>query len=139
MADHFDEAGTQIVEVDVDTSAYEEGHLPGAVGWNWQTQLQDPLTRDLVSGRDLESLLGQSGISNDTTVILYGDNNNWFAAWALWELLYYGHDESKLRLMNGGRAKWIEEGRELTQDPPAIRSASYLAEEPDERIRAFRS
>jgi thiosulfate/3-mercaptopyruvate sulfurtransferase len=139
VAGHLGEADTRIVEVDVDTAAYEEGHIPGSVGWNWETQLQDPVTRDLASKGDLESLLGQSGISNETTVILYGDNNNWFAAWALWELLYYGHEDGRLKLMNGGRAKWIAEGRALTKDPPAIAPASYTAAEPDENIRAYRS
>ncbi len=138
VADNLNDPGIRIVEVDVDTSAYEEGHIAGAAGWNWQTQLQDPLTRDLATRANLEALLGQSGVSNNTTVVLYGDNNNWFAAWAFWELLYYGHDDSKLKLMNGGRAKWVEEGRDLTTDAPDVASASYTASDPDENIRAYR-
>ncbi len=139
VADNLNDPGIRIAEVDVDTSAYEEGHIAGAVGWNWQTQLQDPLTRDLASKADFEALMGQSGISNNATVVLYGDNNNWFAAWALWELLYYGHDDSRLKLMNGGRAKWIEEGRDLTTDAPSVTPAAYSASDPDENIRAYRN
>ena len=138
-ADHLNDDGIRIVEVDVDTSAYQEGHIAGAVGWNWETQLQDPLTRNLAEKANFEKLMGDSGITNDTTVILYGDNNNWFAAWALWELLYYGHDDSKLKLINGGRAKWIEEGRDLTQDSSNVASATYTASDSDESIRAYRS
>ena len=104
----------RLVEVDVDTTAYEQGHIAGAVGWNWQTQLQDNVRRDLIDKAALEELLGQSGISNDTTIILYGDNNNWFAAYAFWQLKYYGHKD--VRLMNGGRKKWLEEKRPLTTE-----------------------
>jgi len=88
VADHLSDPKTRLVEVDVDTSGYDQGHITGAVGWNWQTQLQDNIRRDLITKQALELLLGQSGISNDTTIILYGDNNNWFAAYALWQLKY---------------------------------------------------
>ena len=100
--------------MDVDTTAFDQGHIAGAVGWNWQTQLQDNVRRDLIDKATLEKLLGQAGVANDTTVILYGDNNNWFAAYALWQLKYYGHKD--VRLMNGGRKKWLEEKRPLTTD-----------------------
>src|ERR1700722_17036960 len=123
-------------EVDVDTTAYAQGHIPGAVGWNWQTQLQDHIRRDLIDKAALEKLLGQSGISNDTTILLYGDNNNWFAAYALWQLKYYGHKD--VRLINGGRKKWLEEKRPMTAEMPKIAPAVYRASGPDESVRARR-
>jgi thiosulfate/3-mercaptopyruvate sulfurtransferase len=124
----------RLVEVDVDTTAYAQGHIPGAVGWNWQTQLQDHIRRDLIDKAALEKLLGQSGISNDTTILLYGDNNNWFAAYALWQLKYYGHKD--VRLINGGRKKWVEEKRPLTTEASKVPAAAYHAGAPDETIRA---
>jgi len=133
-AEHLNDPKVRFVEVDVDTSAYDQGHLPGAVGWNWQSQLQDNVRRDLIDKATLESLLGQSGISNDATVILYGDNNNWFAAYAFWQLKYYGHKD--VRLINGGRKKWIEEKRTLTSDAPRVTPAAYRATGPDESLRA---
>ncbi|MHB8526927.1 MAG: sulfurtransferase [Candidatus Acidiferrales bacterium] len=141
VAEHLDEMRTndakiRLVEVDVDTSAYEQGHIAGAVGWNWQTQLQDGVRRDLLDKADWEALLGHSGISNDTTIILYGDNNNWFAAYAFWQLKYYGHDD--VRLLNGGRKKWVEEQRPLVKDLPQYPAAKYQAKSPDEAVRARR-
>ncbi len=133
-AQHLNDPNVRLVEVDVDTSAYDQGHIPGAVGWNWQTQLQDNIRRDLITKSALEQLLGKSGISNDTTVLLYGDNNNWFAAYALWQLKYYGHKDA--RLINGGRKKWVEEKRPLTTDAPKITPATYRASGPDDSIRA---
>jgi thiosulfate/3-mercaptopyruvate sulfurtransferase len=133
-AEHLQDPKVRFVEVDVDTSAYDQGHLPGAVGWNWQSQLQDNIRRDLIDKAALEALLGKSGISNDTTVILYGDNNNWFAAYALWQLKYYGHKD--VRLINGGRKKWVEEKRPLTTDASKVAPATYRATGPDESIRA---
>ena len=124
-----------VVEVDVDTQAYQEGHVPGALGWNWQTQLCDTLRRDVISKSELEKLLGESGINNDTTIVLYGDNNNWFAAWALWQLKMYGHQD--VRIMNGGRKKWLAEGRELTKDMPTPRPITYKAKERDESLRSY--
>jgi thiosulfate/3-mercaptopyruvate sulfurtransferase len=118
----------------VDTSAYAQGHIPGAVGWNWQTQLQDNIRRDLIDKAALEKLLGNSGISNDTTILLYGDNNNWFAAYALWQLKYHGHKD--VRLINGGRKKWVEEKRPLTTEASKVPPATYHAGGPDESIRA---
>lgn len=134
VADHLNDSSVRLVEVDVDTSAYAQGHIAGAVGWNWQTQLQDNIRRDLIEKQALEQLLGQSGIGNGTTVVLYGDNNNWFAAYAFWQLKYYGHKD--VRLMNGGRKKWLEEKRPLTTDPASVTPAAYNATGPDESLRA---
>jgi thiosulfate/3-mercaptopyruvate sulfurtransferase len=134
--EHLNDPKIRVVEVDVDTTAYDQGHIPSAVGWNWQTQLQDGLRRDLIDKKALEDLLGQSGISNDTTVLIYGDNNNWFAAYALWQLKYYGHRD--VRLINGGRKKWLEEKRPLTTEPPKAAPAKYQAKDPDPSIRASR-
>ena len=134
---HKGDKSVVIVEVDVDTAAYDGGHVPGAVGWNWQTQLSDPVRRDIISKKALEELLGNSGISNDTTVVLYGDNNNWFAAWAFWQLKIYRHED--VRIMNGGRKKWVEEGRELSSEAPKPAKAKYEAQRQDLTIRAFLS
>ena len=136
VAEHGGDANVRLVEVDVDTSAYEQGHIAGAVGWNWQSQLQQPVRRDLATKEEIEELLGSAGIGNDTTVILYGDNNNWFAAWAFWQLKYYGHRD--VRLMNGGRVKWEAEGRPMTTDVPSVSAVSYTASEGDQNIRAYR-
>jgi thiosulfate/3-mercaptopyruvate sulfurtransferase len=133
---HMNDASVAIVEVDVDTKAYDDGHIPGAIGWNWQTQLCDTLQRDIISKDALERLLGESGIDNNTTVILYGDNNNWFAAWALWQLKMYGHKD--VRIMNGGRKKWLAEGRELTKDIPKRSPKTYNAVTIDSSYRAVR-
>jgi len=133
-ADHQNDPKVRLIEVDVDTTAYDQGHIAGAVGWNWQTQLQDNIRRDLIDTAALEKLLGQSGVGNDTTVILYGDNNNWFAAYALWQLKYYGHKD--VRLMNGGRKKWLEEKRPLTTDAAKVTPATYRTTGPDESVRA---
>ena len=135
VAEHQGDAGVRVVEVDVDTAAYQEGHVPGAVGWSWDTQLCDTVQRDIIPKGPFEELMAASGIANDTTVILYGDNNNWFAAWALWQMKIYGHPD--VRLMNGGRVKWLAEGRELSTDEPSIEAASYQASGPDNSIRAF--
>lgn len=134
VAEHLRDPKVRLVEVDVDTSAYDQGHIAQAVGWNWQSQLQDNIRRDLISKSELERLLVQSGVSNDTTLILYGDNNNWFAAYAFWQLKYYGHRD--VRLMNGGRKKWIEEKRALTTAKPQLTPATYRAAGPDESLRA---
>lgn len=136
VAQHLNDPKVRLVEVDVDTTQYEQGHISNAVGWNWQSQLQDNVRRDLLSKAEIERLLGNSGISNDTTVVLYGDNNNWFAAYAFWQLKYDGHGDA--RLMNGGRKKWLEEKRPLTQEPPKITPATYRAKDPDASLRALR-
>ena len=135
VAQHLNDPAIRIVEVDVDTKAYSEGHVPNAAGWAWDTQLCDTLRRDIIPQGKFETLLGDSGIDPNTTVILYGDNNNWFAAWALWQLKVYGHREVKL--MNGGRKKWIAEGRELSTETPKTSPKTYKAHAPDTSIRAF--
>ena len=135
VAEHMNDPNVRIAEVDVDTTAYEQGHIPGAVGWNWTTQLCDTVRRDILPKADFERLMAASGIGNDATVILYGDNNNWFAAWALWQMKLYGHRD--VRLMNGGRRKWLEEGRDLTTELPQVIRASYAASDPDLSLRAF--
>ena len=136
VAQHGSNAGIRLVEVDVDTAAYDEGHISGAVGLNWQTQLCDQVRRDILTKEQFEELCQDNGISNDTTVIFYGDNNNWFATYALWQFRYYGHDESKLKVMDGGRQKWIDEGRDLVTDPASPASTDYRAKFPDDNVRA---
>src|SRR5579863_4258762 len=133
---HLTDPTVRLIEVDVDTTAYEQGHIPGAVGFNWQRELQDQVERAPVSKEQLEALLTRAGVSNDTTIILYGDNNNWFAAWALWILKYYGH--SDVRLLDGGRVKWLADKREFTTDVPSYQRTSYTAQAPRSDIRAFR-
>ncbi|MGH7502246.1 MAG: sulfurtransferase [Longimicrobiales bacterium] len=135
VAGHLGDPNVRVAEVDVDTASYQQGHVPGAIGWNWTTELCDTKIRDIVSKDQLEALMRRSGISNDTTIVLYGDNNNWFAAWAFWQLKVYGH--AKVRIMNGGRKKWLEEGRELSTDVPSFGPSSYTAKAPDASIRAF--
>ncbi|MCE2456457.1 MAG: sulfurtransferase [Dehalococcoidia bacterium] len=136
VADNLGNSDVVLVEVDVDTAAYDQGHVPGAVGWNWSTQLNDQLTRDILTREQMESLLGGSGIGNDTTVVLYGDNNNWFATYAFWQMRMYGHDD--LKIMDGGRQKWIDEGRETSMDAPSVEATAYTASNPDTSIRATR-
>ncbi len=137
VAQHLNAPNHRLVEVDVDTAAYDTGHIQGAVGWNWQRETQDTLRRDLLGQAVFEELMNRSGIGNDTPVILYGDNNNWFAAYAFWMMKYYGHAD--VRLMNGGRKKWVNENRPLTTQVPQVARANYHAKKPDSNIRAFRS
>ena len=136
VADNLGKAGIALAEVDVDTSAYDSGHIEGSLGWNWQTDLQNTVTRELLTSDEVADLLGRSGISNDTTIVLYGDNNNWFAAWAFWFLRMYGHQDVKL--MNGGRVKWVAEGRPITNDVPSPTAVSYSASAADSSLRALR-
>ncbi|MBV9281877.1 MAG: sulfurtransferase [Chloroflexi bacterium] len=136
VADHLDDPKVRLVEVDVDTSAYDTGHVRGAVGWNWKTDLQRHPVRDIPDKGEWEQLLGRSGVANDTTVVLYGDNNNWFAAFAYWLFKLYGHGD--VRLMDGGRKKWIDQGRELVTDQPSHSAASYRAGDANVDLRAFR-
>jgi thiosulfate/3-mercaptopyruvate sulfurtransferase len=136
VADNLKDPKIRLVEVDVDTAAYGEGHIPGAVGWNWKSDLEETLERDIAHQATLDKLLGRSGIANDTTVILYGDNNNWFATYAFWLLKYYGHADA--RLMNGGRAKWIAEGRPMTKETPKHPATTYKTQGPDKSIRVVR-
>jgi len=135
VAQHRSDPNVRVVEVDVDTAAYSEGHVPGAIGWAWNSQLCDTVRRDILSKEQLEELLSSSGISNDTTIVIYGDNNNWFAAWALWQLKIYRHRD--VRLMNGGRKKWLAEGREVSTDLPTYPRATYRASDPDFSIRVL--
>lgn len=135
-AQNLNAPSTRFVEVDVDTTAYDQGHIPGAVGWNWQTQLQDGIRRDVIDKAALEKLLGVSGISNETAIVLYGDNNNWFAAYAFWQLKLYGHQD--VRLINGGRKKWLEEKRPLSKDAPNVSPTTYRVSATDASIRAFK-
>jgi thiosulfate/3-mercaptopyruvate sulfurtransferase len=135
IATHANDPKVRLVEVDVDTKAFEEGHIPGAIAWDWRAQLCDTVRRDIIPKDKFEELMAASGIGNDTTVVLYGDNNNWFAAWALWQMKIYGHRD--VRLMNGGRRKWLSESRELTHDVPKLRPVAYQASEPDLSLRAF--
>src|SRR5260370_1987846 len=136
VADHIDDPKVKIVEVDVDTSADDTGHIKGAIGLDWSKDLQARPIRDLLSKDKLEELLSSKGVSNTDAVLVYGDNNNWFAAWFVWNLKYYGHQD--VRLINGGRKKWQDEGRELTTDAPTIKPATYKAAQPDKSIRALR-
>jgi thiosulfate/3-mercaptopyruvate sulfurtransferase len=133
---HLNDPRVRLIEVDVDSSAYDQGHIPGAVGFNWQKELQDQVVRAPLSQEHLENLLGRAGVSNDTTIILYGDNNNWFAAWALWILKYYEH--SDVRLLDGGRVKWLADKREITTEVPSYPRATYHANAPHSEIRALR-
>ena len=134
VAQHGTDPGIKLVEVDVDTNAYDEGHVAGAVGFNWTSQLQDQVRRDVISKADLERLLSDAGISNSDTIVLYGDNNNWFAAYAFWVLQMYGHQN--LKLMDGGRKKWLDENRPITKDAPSITPSNYTASEPNQALRA---
>ena len=135
VAEHGMDPNVRLIEVDVDTAAYESGHIRNAVGWNWQTQLSDRIRRDIPSKEEWEKLLSESGVSNDTKLVFYGDNNNWFAAFAYWVAKIYGHADAAL--MNGGRKKWELEGRDLVKDAPQIQRTQYTAAEPDWSLRAY--
>src|SRR6185437_3180655 len=138
VADHLTDASIRIAESDEDVMLYEVGHIPGAVKIDWHTDLQHPLRRDFVDKEGFEKLCAQRGISNDTTVVFYGDRSNWFATYSLWLFRYYGHAESKLKVMDGGRQKWEEEGRPYTKEVPTFQAAKYQAKEPDSSVRACR-
>jgi thiosulfate/3-mercaptopyruvate sulfurtransferase len=133
---HLDDPGIVLVEVDEDTSAYEKGHIRGAVRVDWKTELQDPVRRDFVDKTGFEALLSEKGIANDDLIVLYGGNNNWFAAYAYWYFRLYGHQNVKL--LDGGRKKWELDSRDLVEDVPARPKTSYSAKEQDGTIRAFR-
>jgi thiosulfate/3-mercaptopyruvate sulfurtransferase len=135
MEQHRNDATMTIVEVDVDTKAYDEGHIPGAIAWNWQTQLSDRGRRDILGLADLEKLLSESGIGTNSTVVLYGDNNNWFAAWAFWQLKIYGHADA--RILNGGRKKWVLENRPLTKDVSKPKRSTYKSNSLNQELRAL--
>ncbi|HEU5031944.1 MAG TPA: sulfurtransferase [Spirillospora sp.] len=133
---HLDDPGLVLVEVDEDVSAYDKGHIRGAVKIDWKTELQDPVRRDFVDKTGFEQLLSAKGIANDDLVILYGGNNNWFAAYAYWYFKLYGH--GKVKLLDGGRKKWELDSRELVEDVPSRPRTDYKAQEQDLTIRAFR-
>src|SRR5688500_10217774 len=135
--EHLDDPKVRFLEVDVDTDSYDTGHLPGATGVNWKSQLTDLVRRDLVSRDELESLLRPAGVDDDTAIVLYGDNNNWFAAWASWQLRYHGVDN--IRLLDGGRIKAAGDGLPLTTDAPAHAPGSItVPTETREELRAYR-
>src|ERR671934_115441 len=136
LAEHLNDENVVPAEVDENPALYEEGHIPGAVKLHWRDDLQDPVERDLVEKEQFERLLGGLGISNDTTVVVYGDRNNWFAAYAYWYLKIYGHQD--VRILDGGRQKWFDEGRETTTETPSRPQVEYTAAERDESIRAYR-
>jgi thiosulfate/3-mercaptopyruvate sulfurtransferase len=136
VADHLDDPNVVLIEVDEDTSAYDRSHIRGAIKLDWTTDLQDQVRRDFVNKAQFEALLSEKGVSNDHTVVLYGGNNNWFAAYAYWYFKLYGH--SDVKLLDGGRKKWELDARELTDEPVKLEPTSYTAAEQDHSIRAFR-
>ena len=136
VAEHASDAGVVLVEVDEDTTAYDGGHIAGAVKIDWKADLQDPIRRDFVNKEQFEALLSERGISNEDTVVLYGGNNNWFAAYAYWYFKLYGHSDA--RLLDGGRKKWELDARELSAETVTRPATEYKAAEPDLGIRAFR-
>jgi len=136
VADHLSDPGVRIIEADEDVLLYEVGHIPGAVKVDWQADLQDPLQRDWIDAAAFGRLMDRLGISNDTTVILYGDKNNWYATYTFWLFRLYGHEE--VRVMDGGRTKWLAEERPLEREVPSYTSSGYQAREQDRSIRAFR-
>src|SRR5258708_20172495 len=135
VAQHATDTTVRVVEVDVDTTAYDQGHVPGAAGWNWTTELCDTLVRDIVPVKKLEELLGKTGIANKTAIVLHVANTNWFAAWAFWQLKIYGHED--VRIMDGGRKKWLAEGRDLSTEKKPFPPATYKAKPADMSLRAF--
>jgi thiosulfate/3-mercaptopyruvate sulfurtransferase len=136
VQDHLEDENIRIVEVDENPALYAEAHIPGAIGFDWKRDLQDQVRRDFLDAAAFGELFGSRGISNDHTVVLYGDRNNWFAAYTYWYLKYYGHDNVKL--VNGPREKWIAEGRPTTADVPSYEAAAFTATEGDTAIRARR-
>ena len=136
LAEHLNDDGVVVAEVDENPDLYDEGHIAGAVKLHWRDDLQDPVERDLVDKPTFERLLSERGIANDTTLVLYGDKNNWFAAYAYWYLKIYGHGD--VRILDGGRQKWADEGREFTTETPQPQQADYKANERDESIRTYR-
>jgi thiosulfate/3-mercaptopyruvate sulfurtransferase len=136
VAEHRNDPGVVVAEVDENPDLYDEGHIPGAVPLHWRAEMQQQVVRDVIPRAQFEQLLGSKGIANDTTVVVYGDKNNWFAAYAYWYLKLYGHADA--RIMDGGRQKWIDEGRELETEPPRPAPATYTARELDDSLRMRR-
>lgn len=136
VADHLNDPNIRLIEADEDVLLYEVSHIPGAVKLDWHVDVQDDLARDFVNQPDFEQLMSRWGISNDTTIVLYGDRNNWYACYSFWLFTMYGH--TKLKIMNGGRSKWEAEQREMTRDVPQFAPATYHAQTADETVRAYR-
>ncbi|CAN5826750.1 sulfurtransferase [soil metagenome] len=137
LADHLDEPGLVVLESDEDVLLYETGHIPGARKLDWHTDLNDPVKRDYVDGQRFAEVMGERGIGRDTTVVVYGDKNNWWAAYALWVLTLFGHQD--VRLLDGGRTKWVQEGREMTTEAPEVTRTAYpVVERDDTSVRAFK-
>jgi len=136
VAEHLNDASIRLIEADEDVLLYEIGHLPGAVKLDWHVDVQDPIDRDFLDQQSFEKLMSRWGISNDTTIVLYGDKNNWYACYSFWLFTMYGHQ--KMKIMNGGRQKWEAEGRTLTKEMPHFEPATYHSQLMDESIRAFR-
>ncbi|WP_298749204.1 sulfurtransferase [uncultured Serinicoccus sp.] len=138
LAEHLDDEGVVVLESDEDVLLYDTGHVPGARKLDWHTDLNDPLTRDYVDGERFAQVMSERGVARDTTVVIYGDKSNWWAAYALWVMTLFGHDD--VRLLDGGRAKWVEEGRELTTDVPEVTPADYpVVDRDDSAVRAFKA
>jgi len=136
VAEHLNDSSIRLIEADEDVLLYEIGHLPGAVKLDWHVDVQDPISRDFVDQQGFEKLMSRWGISNDTTIVLYGDKNNWYACYSFWLFTMYGHE--KMKIMNGGRQKWEAEGRPLTKEVPHFEPTPYHGRAMDESIRAFR-
>jgi thiosulfate/3-mercaptopyruvate sulfurtransferase len=136
VLEHLDDPTVRLVEVDVDTTSYDQSHIPGAVAWNWTSQLADGIRRDIAGREAFSALLSESGIGPDTTIVLYGDNHNWFAAWAYWQLKLYGQRD--VRIIDGGRKYWLDAGLALTTDVPSYPATGYELPEVDPALRAFR-
>jgi len=134
--EHLDDPSIRFVEVDVDTASYEQGHIPGSVAWDWTSQLSDGIRRDVASSEEMSRLLSESGIGPDTHIVLYGDNNNWFAAWAYWQLKLHGW--KRLSILNGGRRYWLDNGLPLSVDKPTYEPTGIELAEPSNELRAFR-
>ncbi|MFK5583345.1 MULTISPECIES: sulfurtransferase [unclassified Serinicoccus] len=138
LAEHLDDPSVVVLESDEDVLLYDTGHVPGSFKLDWHTDLNDPLTRDYVDGRRFAEVMGARGISRETTVVIYGDKSNWWAAYALWVLTLFGHED--VRLLDGGRAAWVAEGREMTTDVPTVEPVDYpVVERDDSTVRAFRA
>ena len=136
VAQRLDDPNIRLVEVDVDLDSYAQGHVPGAVQWDWTSHLNEPVQRNILSREQMQRLLGESGITRNSNVVLYGNNNNWFAAYAFWQMKHYGH--RRVKIMNGGRQKWINENRPVSTDAPTIARRVYRASNADTSIRALR-
>ena len=136
VADHLNDSDVRLIEADEDVLLYEVGHIPNAVKLDWHVDVQDKLTRDFIDQQEFDQLMGHWGVTNDTTIVLYGDKNNWYACYSFWLFAMYGH--KKLKIMNGGRTKWEAEKREYTKDVPHFQETTYHAQPVDESIRAFR-